>query len=51
MGLIRSLTDGLLIGPFINGLEKPAHIVLPSVTSRGIFNMTALTVADIQQGK
>jgi malate dehydrogenase (oxaloacetate-decarboxylating)(NADP+) len=51
MGLIRSLTDGLLIGPFINGLAKPAHIVLPSVTSRGIFNMTALTVADIQQGK
>ncbi len=51
MGLIRSLTDGLLIGPFINGLAKPAHIVLPSVTSRGIFNMTALTVADIQKSK
>ena len=51
MGLIRSLTDGLLIGPFINGLTKPAHIVLPSVTSRGIFNMTALTVADIQHSK
>ena len=51
MGLIRSLTDGLLIGPFINGLAKPAHIVLPSVTSRGIFNMTALTVADIQHSK
>jgi len=51
MGLIRSLTDGLLIGPFINGLAKPAHIVLPSVTSRGIFNMTALTVADIQNTK
>lgn len=47
MGLIRSLTDGLLIGPFINGLRKPAHIVIPSVSSRGIFNMTALTVADI----
>ena len=51
MGLIRSLTDGLLIGPFINGLAKPAHIVLPSVTSRGIFNMTALTVADIKNNK
>jgi len=51
MGLIRSLTDGLLIGPFINGLKKPAHIVLPSVTSRGIFNMTALTVADIKNNK
>ena len=48
MGLIRSLTDALLIGPFINGFCKPAHIVIPSVSSRGIFNMTALTVADIQ---
>jgi malate dehydrogenase (oxaloacetate-decarboxylating)(NADP+) len=47
MGLIRSLTDGLLIGPFITGLRKPAHVVIPSVSSRGIFNMTALTVADI----
>ncbi|MDG1166018.1 MAG: phosphate acyltransferase, partial [Porticoccaceae bacterium] len=50
MGLIRSLTDALLIGPFINGFRKPAHIVIPSVSSRGIFNMTALTVADIQAG-
>ncbi len=47
MGLIRSITDSLLIGPFINGFSKPAHIVIPSVTARGIFNMTALTVADI----
>ncbi|MDG0968595.1 MAG: NADP-dependent malic enzyme [Porticoccaceae bacterium] len=51
MGLIRSLTDALLIGPFINGFKKPAHIVIPSVSSRGIFNMTALTVADIQAAK
>jgi len=51
MGLIRSLTDALLIGPFINGFSKPAHIVIPSVSSRGIFNMTALTVADIQHSK
>jgi malate dehydrogenase (oxaloacetate-decarboxylating)(NADP+) len=51
MGLIRSLTDALLIGPFINGFKKPAHIVIPSVSSRGIFNMTALTVADIQAAR
>ena len=51
MGLIRSLTDALLIGPFINGFRKPAHIVIPSVSSRGIFNMTALTVADIHAAK
>lgn len=47
MGLIRSMTDALLIGPLIHGCKKPAHIVIPSVSSRGIFNMTALTVTDI----
>ncbi len=49
LGLIRSFTDALLIGPFLTGYEKPAHIVIPSVTSRGIFNMSALTAADIER--
>ncbi|MCB1869663.1 MAG: NADP-dependent malic enzyme, partial [Gammaproteobacteria bacterium] len=49
LGLIRSLTDALLIGPLLSGLRKPAHIVIPSVTSRGIFNMTAFTVAEIHR--
>lgn len=51
MGLIRSMTDALLIGPFLHGLGKPAHIVIPSVTARGIFNMSAFTVADTLQRK
>ncbi|MCB1758922.1 MAG: NADP-dependent malic enzyme [Gammaproteobacteria bacterium] len=49
LGLIRSLTDALLIGPLLTGLKKPAHIVIPSVTSRGIFNMSAFTVAEIHR--
>ncbi|MCV6604059.1 MAG: phosphate acyltransferase, partial [Porticoccaceae bacterium] len=48
LGMVRSMTDALLIGPFLTGLKKPAHIVIPSVTSRGIFNMTALTAVDIE---
>ncbi|MDM3871631.1 NADP-dependent malic enzyme [Porticoccus sp. W117] len=48
LGLVRSFTDALLIGPFLTGLKKPAHIVIPSVTSRGIFNMTALTAVDME---
>jgi len=48
LGLIRSLTDALLIGPFLTGLRKPAHIVIPSVTAKGIFNMSALTAADVE---
>jgi malate dehydrogenase (oxaloacetate-decarboxylating)(NADP+) len=48
LGLIRSLTDALLIGPFVHGLSKPAHIVIPSVTGRGMFNMSAITAADVE---
>ena len=49
LGLIRSLTDALLVGPFLNGISKPAHIVIPSVTARGIFNMSAITAADVER--
>ena len=42
------LTDALLIGPFVHGLAKPAHIVIPSVTGRGMFNMSAITAADVE---
>lgn len=47
LGLLRSRTKGLLVGPFLSGLEQPVHILIPSVTPRGIFNMTALASADI----
>ena len=47
LGLIRSLTDALLIGPFVQGLSKPAHIVIPSVSARGMFNMTAVTASEV----
>jgi malate dehydrogenase (oxaloacetate-decarboxylating)(NADP+) len=30
------------------GIRQPVHIVTPSVTSRGLVNMTALAVADAQ---
>lgn len=47
LGLIRSLTNARLVGPFLNGLEKPAHILIPSVSDRGILNTTAMIGADI----
>ncbi|MCG3171101.1 MAG: NADP-dependent malic enzyme [Pseudomonadales bacterium] len=49
LGMIRALTDALLIGPLFTGFSKPAHVVIPSVTSRGIFNMTAFTSAEIHR--
>ena len=47
LGLIRSLTNARLVGPFLYGLNKPAHILIPSVSGRGILNTTALTVVDV----
>jgi len=46
LGLIRSLTNARLVGPFLNGLEKPAHILIPSVSGRGILNTTAMMGSD-----
>ena len=51
LGLVRSLTNARLVGPYLYGLSKPAHILTPSVSTRGIFNITALTVADISYAK
>ncbi len=49
LGMIRSLTAARLIGPYLYGLERSAHILIPSVSARGIFNMTALCSADAQK--
>jgi len=51
LGLLRSWGKGLLVGPFLSGLAKPVHIVVPTVTARGIFNMTAWASADIVRQK
>jgi malate dehydrogenase (oxaloacetate-decarboxylating)(NADP+) len=47
--LLKTLGDGLSVGPMLLGLAHPAHILTPSVTVRGIVNMTALCVVDAQE--
>lgn len=37
------------IGPILLGGAKPVHILTPTATTRRLINMTALTVAEIQQ--
>ena len=49
--LIRSVNDVLMIGPILSGTAKSAHIVTPSSTSKGIFNMSAIAVADVWRRK
>ena len=41
---VKAMTDALHVGPILLGAARPAHILTPSVTSRGVVNMTALAV-------
>ncbi|WP_273720702.1 MULTISPECIES: NADP-dependent malic enzyme [unclassified Bartonella] len=44
LNLVKNLTNALHVGPILIGASRPAHILTPSVTSRGVVNMTALAV-------
>ncbi|HCS22540.1 MAG TPA: hypothetical protein DIW20_02230, partial [Rhodospirillaceae bacterium] len=39
--IMRALGDGITVGPLLLGAAKPVHIMVPSVTSRGIVNAAA----------
>ncbi|HET6377581.1 MAG TPA: NADP-dependent malic enzyme [Methylocella sp.] len=43
------MADTLPVGPILIGTAKPAHILTPSVTVRGLINMTAVAVAQAQE--
>ncbi|GAB1581819.1 NADP-dependent malic enzyme [Phyllobacterium phragmitis] len=49
LNVVKSVTDALHVGPILLGAARPAHILTPSVTSRGIVNMTALAVVEASQ--
>ncbi|TCS14118.1 NADP-dependent malic enzyme [Caulobacter sp. BK020] len=42
--LLSAATEGLLVGPLLLGMSRPLHVLTPSVTARGIANLTALAV-------
>jgi malate dehydrogenase (oxaloacetate-decarboxylating)(NADP+) len=44
--LTRVIADALPIGPILMGPAKPAHVLTPTVTARGIVNMTAIAAAE-----
>ncbi len=48
MNMVKILGDALSVGPMLMGAAKPVHIVTPSITVRGLLNMTALAVVDAQ---
>ena len=49
--LVKVLGEGLHVGPILLGITRPAHILTPSVTARGIVNVTALAVVHAQADK
>ena len=42
MNVVKATSNSLHVGPIILGTSKPAHILAPAVTSRGVLNMTAI---------
>jgi malate dehydrogenase (oxaloacetate-decarboxylating)(NADP+) len=46
--MAKVLADALPVGPILMGAAYPAHILTPSVTARGVINMTALAVVEAQ---
>ncbi|TAN50111.1 MAG: NADP-dependent malic enzyme, partial [Rhodospirillales bacterium] len=49
--LLKVLGQGQSVGPMLMGAARPAHILTPSVTVRGIVNMSALATVDAQMFK
>jgi len=44
--LVKTVSDGLPVGPMIMGLRRPAHVVTESTTVRGIVNLCAIAAVD-----
>ena len=47
--IVKVLTDAIPVGPILIGPARPAHILTPSVTARGILNMTAVAAVEAQE--
>ncbi|MCQ0988557.1 NADP-dependent malic enzyme [Jiella marina] len=45
LNVVKSMTDALHVGPILLGAASPAHVMTPSVTSRGVVNIAAIASA------
>ena len=46
--LLKTLADGLAVGPILVGAARSAHVLTPSVTARGVLNMSAVAAVGAQ---
>jgi len=44
--LLKAAADGLPVGPMLLGMSKPIHVLVPSVTARGIVNLSAFAALE-----
>ena len=48
--LVKASGEGVTVGPILLGLDKPLHIAVPSVTARGIVNISAVAAMEAALG-
>ena len=46
--LLKAAADGLPVGPLLLGMAKPIHVVVQTVTARGIVNVSAIAALEAQ---
>jgi malate dehydrogenase (oxaloacetate-decarboxylating)(NADP+) len=46
--LLKAAGEGLPVGPLLLGMSRPIHVMVPSVTARGIVNVSAVAALQAQ---
>ena len=46
--ILKMRSNGIEVGPILMGMGNKAHIVSPSITTRGLLNISALAVTPVQ---
>ncbi|HEY8230367.1 MAG TPA: NADP-dependent malic enzyme [Rhodanobacteraceae bacterium] len=46
--MTRSMSDGVVLGPILMGVAKPAHVLTPQATVRRVVNMSAIACVEAQ---
>ena len=44
--MLKASGDGLPVGPILLGMSRPLHVLVPSVTARGIVNLSAIAATE-----
>ncbi|MFN3449656.1 MAG: NADP-dependent malic enzyme [Roseococcus sp.] len=49
--LTKAVSDGLQLGPMLLGMNRPVHVLVPSVTARGIANLAAIAGSQVARAR